>query len=136
MADTLLKAFLISQKIEKYSKFMVLLLMALGLLTAVPASADTTSNVITPICNVYNAVHTAIFILGLTLMILGGALYAGSHLMPSQSKGPLQGYGMGMVLGGVIGVIIAVISPFLLKLIIPSSSLPSGISTVSGICGT
>jgi len=87
--------------------------LALLSITATPALAQS-SNVVCSIINVYTTVSTAIFVIGLMLMILGGALYAGSHLMPGQSKGTMQGYGMGMVLGGVIGVIIAVLAPFIL----------------------
>jgi hypothetical protein len=69
------------------------------------------------ICSVYNTVEGIIFILGLTLMILGGAVYAGSHVMPGQTRGTIQGYAMGMLLGGVIGVIIAMLAPYLITLI-------------------
>ncbi|MGC8649247.1 MAG: hypothetical protein ACP5UN_03470 [Candidatus Micrarchaeia archaeon] len=87
---------------------------------ATPASADSlppANNVLCQMVNVYNTVDTAIFIIGLMLMLLGGALYAGAHIMPGQSKGILQGYGMGMILGGVVGVIIAVLLPYLFQLI-------------------
>ena len=93
----------------------LLSLMAAPVLGAgTPAANVPGGNVICSIITIYTTVSTAIFIIGLMLMILGGALYAGSHLMPGQSKGAMQGYGLGMVLGGVIGVIIAVLAPFIL----------------------
>ena len=91
------------------------------------------------LCNLYSAystVQTAIFVLGILLMILGGALYAGSHIMPGQSKGTMQGYAMGMILGGVIGVVIAVIAPYIFSLIVGSSvagQIGSG-NPYSGYC--
>lgn len=88
------------------------------------------------ICTIYNDVQTIIFILGLTLMILGAAMYAGSHVMPSQSKGSLQGYGMGMVIGGFVGVVIALIAPYLLELITGATAAQitssCGISSILG----
>ena len=78
-----------------------------------------------PVCSIYLSVKTVIFILGLTLMLLGGALYAGSHVMPGQHKGSMQGYGMGMIMGGIIGVIIAVIAPTILGFITGNSSIAS-----------
>ena len=107
---------------HKYFR-MLMLLAAIGSFATVLSSASLTSNVIAPICAVYGAVHSAIFILGLTLMILGGALYAGSHMMPGTSKGTVQGYGMGMILGGVIGVVIAIASPYILGLITSSNNI-------------
>ncbi|MCL4363104.1 hypothetical protein M1439_01485 [Candidatus Marsarchaeota archaeon] len=107
---------------HKYFR-MLMLLAAIGSFATIISSASLTSNVIAPICTVYNAVHTAIFILGLTLMILGGALYAGSHMMPGSSKGTVQGYGMGMILGGVIGVIIAIASPYILGLLTSNNNI-------------
>ncbi len=74
-------------------------------------------NVICSIVTLYQDVAAAVFIIGLMLMILGGALYAGAHLLPSQQRGAMQGYGMGMLVGGIIGVIIAVLAPFLLQII-------------------
>jgi hypothetical protein len=76
-----------------------------------------TEAVIFPLCGVYNTVHNVIFLLGIVLVILGGALYAGAHVMPSQSKGTIQGYGMGFILGGIIGVIIAILAPFIIGLV-------------------
>ncbi|MGC8586650.1 MAG: hypothetical protein ACP5K5_03875, partial [Candidatus Micrarchaeia archaeon] len=69
------------------------------------------------ICSVYNTVESVIFILGLTLIVLGGAVYAGSHLLPGQTRGQVQGYAMGMLIGGVIGVSIAVAAPWVIQVI-------------------
>ena len=78
----------------------------------------------------YDTISTAILIIGLVLMILGGAIYAASHLMPGQSKGTLQGYGMGMILGGIIGVIIAVLAPYIFTLI-ASNSVANALANAS-----
>ncbi len=93
--------------------------LALLSIMAAPALAQSSgsANVICAIVSIYQTVSTAIFVIGLMLMILGGALYAGSHLMPGSSKGTMQGYGMGMVLGGVIGIVIAVLAPFILSVL-------------------
>jgi len=82
---------------------------------------NASSTVVGTICNVFNTIKDAIFILGLALMVLGGAVYAGANLMPSQSRGGFQGYGMAMVIGGVIGVAIAVAAPFILNTILGAS---------------
>ncbi len=98
--------------------------LALLSIMAAPAFASTagSNSVLCSIVQVYQTVSTAIFVIGLMLMILGGALYAGSHLMPGSSKGTMQGYGMGMVLGGVVGIIIAVLAPYILTVLTGYSS--------------
>ncbi|MCL5423657.1 MAG: hypothetical protein M1385_01065 [Candidatus Marsarchaeota archaeon] len=111
---------------SKYGKILISMMILFGYISGIGMSqiiiggTGTQSGVggaLNAICTVYSDVETVIFILGLTLMILGAALYAGSHVMPSQSKGSLQGYGMGMILGGVVGVIIALLAPYILQLI-------------------
>ena len=49
--------------------------------------------------------------------------------MPAQSKGSIQGYGMSMIIGGVIGVIIAELAPYILGLLTSTSS-----STIASYC--
>ncbi len=101
-------------KTMSFLRIMFAVLALTGVLaTSVVGQGSTGGGVVCSIITVYNSVVTAIFVIGLMLMILGGALYAGSHLMPGSSKGTMQGYGMGMVLGGVIGIIIAVLAPFI-----------------------
>ncbi len=109
------------------------MLLALTSVFMTTASAQA-SNVICAIYSVYSSVVAAIFIIGLMLMILGGALYAGSHIMPGQTKGTMQGYGMGMVLGGVIGIIIAVIAPFILT-VITGNSVSGVTANAAASCG-
>lgn len=92
------------------------------------------SAVLSTICNVFETIKSVIFILGLALMILGGAVYAGANLMPSQSRGGFQGYGMAMVIGGVIGVAIAVAAPFILNTVVNASGSAGSVisSTTTG----
>ena len=118
--------------------FKVLLAMTMFMsIFAAPSSATTPTGANAVLCdvlNVYTTVDTAIFIVGLMLMLLGGALYAGAHIMPGQSKGTLQGYGMGMILGGVIGVIIAVLLPYIFSIITgqPVNSIVSAATATAG----
>ncbi|MDE1833155.1 MAG: hypothetical protein KGH58_01930 [Candidatus Micrarchaeota archaeon] len=78
-----------------------------------------------------NSIESIVFILGLALMLLGGALYAGSHVMPGQTRGQIQGYGMSMLMGGVVGVIIALLAPWVLNQVIALSGTGAGQVTCS-----
>jgi len=77
------------------------------------------------LCGIYTIVHTVIFIIGLVLIIIGGAMYAGAHVLPGNLKGSLQGYGMGMIVGGIAGVIIALSAPYIMTVISGNSSVGS-----------
>lgn len=142
MKDFLYKVFLkeisFGTKIAAYARYIFLALTAIGLVAVLaqgqisqqPGSAATNA-----ICLVFNTVRNIIFLLGLTLMILGAALYAGANIMPAQAKGGFQGYGMAMIIGGVVGVAIAVAAPFVLNLILSANpgNNPFGSASVQGV---
>jgi hypothetical protein len=145
MKNFLYKVFLKQTNMITYAKFILLAISVLGLFGTLAYSQTTgasgvASGATGAICEVFNTVRNVIFLLGLTLMILGGALYAGANIMPSQSKGGFQGYGMAMIVGGVIGVAIAVAAPFVLNLLVTSGGSSAvlgstGSSTVVTLCG-
>ncbi len=143
------KLFLKQASIVSYMKYIVLSISILSLFGVMLASSQSSgvvgSAATNALCQVFNTVRNVIFLLGLTLMIVGGALYAGSNIMPSQSKGGFQGYGMAMIVGGVIGVAIAVAAPFVLNLVVTAGGTTgvvtyggagSGISGITSLCGT
>ena len=115
------KVFLALEKYGLCLKLAVTFAMLIGYFCSLTPAAQL-ANVITPICSVYEVVKTAIFILGLTLLVLGAALYAGGNIAPGNLKGQIQGYGMGMIMGGIVGVILAVIAPWILTVISQNST--------------
>ncbi len=113
------KLFLAMEKYGVYLRLAVVFAMLIGYFGTMVSAAQTPglANVLNPICDVYNVVKTAVFVLGLTLLVLGAALYAGGNIAPGNLKGSIQGYGMGMIMGGIVGVILAVIAPWILQAI-------------------
>jgi hypothetical protein len=102
-------------------------MFVLGSLFSLVASAggyqySAAYNALWGLCSVYNTVVGVIFILALVLIVLGGALFAGSNMLPAQTKGQIQGYGMSMVIGGIIGIVIFFIAPFILGVLGASST--------------
>jgi hypothetical protein len=79
------------------------------------------SSIQSTLCNIYNDIKTVIFVLALALMVLGGALYGGAHIMPSSSRGSIQGYGFAMIMGGIIGLIIVLAAPFVINTVVGAS---------------
>lgn len=65
------------------------------------------------LCGIYNDTKSVILIIGLLLMVLGGALYGAWHILPSQGRGTVTGYEMNMVLGGLVAIVISVLAPWI-----------------------
>ncbi len=98
------------------------LLMLSGVLATVGVNAQgIVANVTQTTCKLYNTVHSVIFVVGLVLIIVGASLYAGATILPGNFKGSAQGYGMGMIVGGVVGVLLALAAPFILSAVTGNS---------------
>ena len=141
MKNFLYKVFLKQSGIAAYAKFILLAAAVLGMFGTLVVSQNNAvaTGATNALCTVFNTVRNIIFLLGLTLMILGGAIYAGANIMPSSSKGGFQGYGMAMIIGGVVGVAIAVAAPFVLNLLVSSAGNgilgSTGSTAVVSLCG-
>ena len=103
-------------QLVRYSKLLMLAITVMGMFEVFVGTASAQG--VTGLCafvTLYNDVIGLVFIVGIALLVLGGALYAGANLLPGQQKGSLQGYGMGMVMGGVVGVIIVIMAPYIIQ---------------------
>ena len=141
MKNFLDRIFLKLSVIATNARFILLAVAAIGLFgTLVTAQSGTASGAANVLCTVFNSVRNIIFLLGLTLMILGAALYAGANIMPSAQRGGFQGYGMAMIIGGVVGLVIAIAAPFVLNLLVAAGGTNSvlgytGTTAVQTLCG-
>ncbi len=120
--------------------YMKVLLAVLGTLAVVisPVAAQLggASSVTNELCTIANDIHSVVFVLALVLLILGGILYAAAHIMPPQQRGGIQGYAFGMIIGGIIGVIIVLIAPWLINQVIAGSGtsvVGTGCTNLGGI---
>lgn len=75
------------------------------------------------VCFIYGQINSVLLILTLTLLILGAILYTGSHTLPPQQRGTVQGYAMGMLIAGVVGAILSASSISIISL---ATNTPSG----------
>jgi len=105
-------------KKSRFNKLLLVISVAVALSVLIAfAEASSVSSIDCTLMNIYYILNNAIFIVGLVLMLLGGTLYAAAQVMPGQTKGTLQGYGMGLIMGGVIGVIAAELAPYIFNII-------------------
>ncbi len=73
------------------------------------------------LCSIYFAIHSLVFVIALVLIVLGGILYAGAHMVPGETRGKLQGYSWTMIIGGIVGIVIVLLAPYLVGLFANSS---------------
>ncbi len=137
MFDTINKIF---YKFTSHSKLILIVISLFSLATIAYSQATVSAGISGALCNVYNTVRNVIFLLGLALAILGGAVYALGTMMPSSHKGGIQGYGIGMIIGGIVGIAIAVAAPYLLNLVVSSNAnsilTSTGASGVNTLCSS
>ena len=90
---------------------------------------STIATLTSQLCNIIIGVRTVIGVIALVMFLLGGILYAVGHFMPAAGnvKASMQGWAMGMILGGVIGVILVLVAPFLVGLLLSFNSSLSSI---------
>lgn len=89
--------------------------------------------VVCSICSIFSTLVLIVFILGLLLLVAGGAIYAITHIIPGQTRGAAQGYAMGMIIGGIVGIILVVLAPFILNTIAGASPTIQNALIASGI---
>lgn len=78
-------------------------------------------------CSVYAQANTLLMLLALTLMLFGAALYGGSYPLPGQMRAQARGYALGMLLSGLVGASLAVLTMWVLSVIsgVPVTSILS-----------
>lgn len=77
-------------------------------------------NAVTALCSVISTVSFVLTILALMLFVLGGTLYAFAHFLPATGnfRGNMQGWGMGMLMGGIISLILYILAPFIITKVV------------------
>ncbi|MGC8479726.1 MAG: hypothetical protein ACP5M9_03610 [Candidatus Micrarchaeia archaeon] len=118
-------------KIVLYISFLIGILGS-ALLPFANAQSNPQQNAVTALCSVISTVSFVLTILALMLFILGGTLYAFAHFLPATGsfRGNMQGWGMGMLMGGIISLILYILAPFIISTVV--SINPSGTSGYLG----
>ena len=84
------------------------------------AGATATGDLTSTLCGIINAIGLIIGILALMLFILGGVLYAVAHFLPAAGnlRAGMQGWGMGMLVAGVVALILYILAPHIIEIIV------------------
>ena len=105
--------------------------VALPSVSAQPSLAS--SSLTSTLCSVIAVIATVIGVIAIFMFVLGGILYSFAHFLPAAGnlKGSMQGWGMGMLMGGIVMLILYLLAPFVVGKIIqasqggPSSGIPA-----------
>jgi len=101
------------QNIGKLMGLSLYLLVATSIMVSVVGAQSTASQIlISTFCGIVSTVRAVVGILAIALFLLGGALYAISHFLPTtlEFKKTMGAWATGMIIGGVIGVLLAILA--------------------------
>ena len=121
----------ISKKI-RLAIYLVFISGVVANLLGLSLSAQSSVSILTSnLCNIVNTVRTVVGIFALVLFVVGGVLYAAAHFLPSAGnlRSGLQGWSLGMIMGGIIGLILVLAAPWIVSTV---AGFGSSISSISG----
>ena len=95
-------------------------------------SGNTASGITTALCGIVAIIADVIGVLAILMFVLGGTLYGFAHFMPASGnmKGSMQGWGMGILMGSIVMLMLYLLAPFIISRLIaasqgPGSTLPA-----------
>ncbi|HUB92618.1 MAG TPA: hypothetical protein VL945_01520 [Candidatus Saccharimonadales bacterium] len=93
-----------------------------------PVVAAQSSSLSSTLCGILNGISLIIGVLAIFMFVLGGVLYAFAHFLPAAGnlKGSMQGWGMGVLMGGIIMIILYVLAPYIVGAILKFNVAGSG----------
>jgi hypothetical protein len=118
---------------NKHSK-MASILILLGLSTPVFAASGVSglsgmaSAVAGALCGFQTLVYTVLPTLALIMFLFAGLAYASGQVFGAEMRAKAQGWAMSLLVGGIVGIFLAVLAPILVTIFVsmdPSGSLKS-----------
>ncbi len=75
------------------------------------------------LCGIIAGISEVVGLLAIFMFIVGGTLYAFAHFLPAAGniKGAAQGWGMGILMGGIIMIILYALAPFIVNIVLQFS---------------
>ena len=106
--------------ISKFTNLVYMALVVLGFSSIIASAATGVTGVTSQICGIVNTIRTVVGVLAIALFIAGGAIYAVAHLLPAPGnvRAGAQGWSMAMIVGGVIGLVLVIIAPFIVNMVV------------------
>lgn len=114
----------------------VLMLASLMLSFAAQATTPLTTALTAQLCGIVDNIRAVVGILALALFLIGGVLYAIAHFLPTSLdyRKSLVGWSTAMITGGIIGLIVVLLAPFIVQTINSLGGTGGGSSLTSISC--
>ncbi|NYZ75741.1 hypothetical protein H0N98_00640 [Candidatus Micrarchaeota archaeon] len=106
---------------------MLFILLLLGLSTPVFAATTTSmaAAIALGLCGFKTLVYGVLPTLALIMFLFAGLAYAAGQAFGAEMRAKAQGWAMSLLVGGIIGIFLAVLAPILVTIFV-SMGLPSG----------
>ena len=118
----------------KYTKALLSMLLAMGLVSAGASNITLMSQTVAKgLCQFKILVIGILPALSLILFLFAGLAYAAGQAFGAETKAKAQGWAMSLLVGGIIGIFLAVLAPILVQIFI---NMASGTGMVAPTCPT
>lgn len=97
-------------------RYFVLPLLAVVLMSGLVAAAtadETAGSITKQLCDIQKLITGVLPTLALIMFFLAAIAYAAGQVFGAEMKAKAQGWAMSLIVGGMIGIILAVIAPYI-----------------------
>jgi hypothetical protein len=113
----------------RYLTALLSLVLSMGLISA--STSAMASNIAASLCGFKILVMGILPTLALILFLFAGLAYAAGQAFGAETKAKAQGWAMSLLIGGIIGIVLAVLAPLLVSIFIGMST---GTGFVAAAC--
>ena len=105
-----------------------------SIMTLAMAASDITAALSSQLCGIVSGIRSIVGILALALFLMGGVMYAVAHFLPTSLdyRKSLIGWSTAMIIGGIIGLVVVLLAPFIVGLITNIGQTAAGSSVNIG----
>ncbi|QLJ52204.1 MAG: hypothetical protein Sv326_0029 [Candidatus Fermentimicrarchaeum limneticum] len=106
---------------DRHFKYMVLLLCLSYLMLPVSATGSMATRIRDALCGFQTLVYTILPTLALIMFLFAGLAYAAGQVFGAEMRAKAQGWAMSLLVGGILGIFIAVLAPILVSIFVSMS---------------
>ena len=101
------------------TRMLAVFLASLVLSTTIVSAQSITAALSSELCGIVDNIRAIVGILALALFLIGGVMYAVGHFLPTSLdyRKSLLGWATAMITGGIIGLIVVLLAPFIVGIV-------------------
>ena len=106
----------------KKSKITLILLLVCLSTPVFATTAQMATTIRNALCGFQTLVYTVLPTLALIMFLFAGLAYAASQVFGAEMRAKAQGWAMSLLVGGILGIFIAVLAPILVEIFVSMSA--------------